>query len=321
MKKRFLVTGGAGFIGSNITGRLVADGYPVTVLDNLSEGKRENLSAVMQKITFIKGDIRNDKDLDKALQGVTYVLHQAALRSVPKSMTRPLEYNDVNVNGTLRLLIKAREHKVKRVVFASSSSVYGDRKDFPERECDTADPISPYAATKLMGEYYCRLFSASFGLQTVALRYFNVFGPRQSLDNQYAVVIPKFITCILRNEPPPINGDGTQERDFTFIDNVVEANIRAALIGGAGRSGGISGEVFNVACGKANSVIGIVRAVNNILGRNVKPVFKPVRSGDVTKTLADISKLRSRLGIKKFVSFEEGLERTIAWFKEHYRHV
>ena len=313
MKKKFLVTGGAGFIGSHITERLVTSGKKVVVLDSLVEGRLKNLSAVKNKITFIKGDIRREKDLDKALRGVDFVLHQAALRSVPKSMKMPLEYNDVNVNGTLLLLMKAREHGVKRVVYASSSSVYGERNKFPEREAEKPDPISPYAATKLMGEYYCRLFSKSFGLETVALRYFNVFGSRQSLDNQYAVVIPKFITSILNNESPPIHGDGLQTRDFTFIDNVVEANIKAAT------AKGISGEVINVACGSANTVLGIVKKVNKILGKNIKPAFNPEREGDVRKTLADVTKLKTKLGIKNFVDFEKGLEQTVEWFKKSYK--
>lgn len=305
---KFLVTGGAGFIGSNIVERLVKNGHKVIVLDNLCEGDPENLSAIMDKITFIKGDIRNEKDLDKVLRGMDFVLHQAALRSVPKSMERPLEYNDVNVTGTLKLLIKAKEHKIKRVVYASSSSVYGERDNFPEKESDILNPISPYATTKLMGEYYCRLFSNSFGLETVSLRYFNVFGPRQSLENQYAVVIPKFITCILKNENPPVHGDGLQERDFTFIDNVVEANIRAA------ETSKVSGEIINVACGKAHSVLTIVEAVNKILGKNIKPVFESKRIGDVRKTLADIAKLKIKLGINKFIEFEEGIKRTVEWF-------
>ncbi len=304
----YLVTGGAGFIGSNIVEKLVKDGEKVIVLDNLCEGKIENLSSVMDKITFIKGDIREDKDLDKALKGVDFVLHQAALRSVPKSMERPLEYNDVNVNGTLRLLIKAKENKVKRVVYASSSSVYGERDRFPEKEDDSPNPISPYATTKLMGEYYCRLFSNSFGLETVSLRYFNVFGQRQSLDNQYAVVIPKFIICILNDENPPVHGDGLQERDFTFIDNVIEANIKAATT----RS--ISGEIFNVACGESHTVLSIVDAVNRILEKDIKPIFKPRRAGDVRKTLADVTKLKTKLEIKDFIQFEEGLKRTVEWF-------
>jgi nucleoside-diphosphate-sugar epimerase len=305
----YLVTGGAGFIGSNIVERLVKTGEEVVVLDNLCEGKLKNLSSVKDKITFIKGDIRNEKDLDKALKGVDFVLHQAALRSVPKSMKRPLEYNDVNVNGTLKLLIKAKEHKVKRLVFASSSSVYGERDKFPERESDSVNPISPYAATKLIGEYYCRLFSNSFGLETVSLRYFNVFGPRQSLDNQYAVVIPKFIACILNNESPPVHGDGLQERDFTFVANVIEANIKAAA------AKDISGKIFNVACGSATSVLSIVDAVNAILGKNIKPVFESKRPGDIRKTIADIRELKTKLGINNFIRFDEGLKRTIKWFK------
>lgn len=309
MKKKFLVTGGAGFIGSNIVERLVKRGEKVIVLDNLLEGRLENLLAVKNKITFIKGDIRRERDLDKALRGVDFVLHQAALRSVPKSMKMPLEYNDVNVKGTLLLLMKAREHRVKRVVYASSSSVYGERNRFPEKESDTPSPISPYAVTKLIGEHYCRLFSKSFGLETVSLRYFNVFGPRQSLDNQYAVVIPKFITCILENEAPPVYGDGLQERDFTYVDNVVEANIKATI------ASEVSGQVFNIACGSANTVLNIVGKINKILGKNIKPALEPKRTGDVRKTLADITKLKDKLGITSFVQFDEGLKRTIEWFK------
>lgn len=306
---KFLITGGAGFIGSNIASSLVKRGEEVIVLDNLSEGKIENLDSVINNIKFIEGDIRNESDLEKAMEGVDFILHQAALRSVPKSMTRPLEYNDVNVNGTLKLLIKAKEKKIKRVVFASSSSVYGEKDKFPEREEDNVNPISPYASTKLIGEYYCKLFSNSFGLETVSLRYFNVFGPRQSLENQYAVVIPKFITCILKDESPPIHGDGKQERDFTFVENVIEANIKGAI------TPNISGEVLNVACGKATSVIGIVDSVNKILNKKIKPLFGPKREGDVRKTLADTAKLKKKLGIKKFISFEDGLHKTIEYFK------
>lgn len=312
MKKcmKFLVTGGAGFIGSNIAEKLAGEGHAVIVLDNLVEGKLENLSPIKDKITFIKGDIREEKDLDRALKGVDFVLHQAALRSVPKSMERPIEYNDVNVNGTLKLLIKAKEHKIKRLVFASSSSVYGQRDTFPEKETDPTNPISPYATTKLVGEYYCKLFSNSYGLETVSLRYFNVFGPKQSLDNQYAVVIPKFIVCILNNQPPPVHGDGLQERDFTFIDNVVKANISAS------QARGVSGEVFNVACGSSNTVLDIVDKVNSILGKKIKPMLEPTRAGDVRKTLADIKKLKTKLGIKDFVDFKEGLKRTVDWFSQ-----
>ena len=310
-KNKFLVTGGAGFIGSNIAEQLVRDGHEVIVLDNLCAGRLENLGAVIGRITFIKGDIRNEKDIDKALEGADFVLHQAALRSVPKSMERPLEYNDVNVSGTLKLLIKAREHKIRRVVYASSSSVYGEREKFPEKEEDSVNPISPYATTKLLGEYYLRLFSSSFGLETVSLRYFNVFGPKQSLESQYAVVIPKFITCILKGENPPVHGDGLQERDFTFVDNVVLANIKAATVKGIA-----GGSVFNIACGKATTVLGVVDAVNRILNKAIKPVFTPPRPGDVRKTLADVRKLKKILGISDFVRFEDGLKRTVEWFSK-----
>ncbi|OGW74672.1 MAG: Vi polysaccharide biosynthesis protein VipB/TviC [Omnitrophica bacterium RBG_13_46_9] len=307
---KYLVTGGAGFIGSSIAERLVKDGQEVVVLDNLCEGKIGNISSILDKIVFIKGDIRNESDLDKALQGVDFVLHQAALRSVPKSMENPLEYNDVNVVGTLKVLMNAKRHRVKKVVFASSSSVYGERDKFPEMEEDAVNPISPYAATKLMGEYYCRLFSISYGLETVSLRYFNVFGPKQSLENQYAVVIPKFITCILHDENPPIHGDGLQERDFTFVDNVVAANIKAATIKG------LSGQAVNVACGRAVSILSIVDSVNKILGKDIKPVFTPKRPGDVRKSLADIARLKANLGMENLVQFEAGLERTIEWFRQ-----
>ena len=308
-KRKFLVTGGAGFIGSHIAEHLVRKGEKVVILDNLSNGKMENIKPFQKKITFIKGDIRKDADLDKALKGVDYCLHQAALRSVPKSMEQPLEYDDVNVKGTLKLLLKAKEHKIKRLVFASSSSVYGEKTKFPQRESDSTNPISPYASTKLMGEYYCRLFSTSFGLETVSLRYFNVFGPRQSLENQYAVVIPKFITCILNDERPPIHGDGRQERDFSFVENIVNANLKAAT------TKGISGEIVNVACGKSYSVVCLAEKINRILGKNIKPVFGPPRAGDVRKTVADITKLRTKLGLKKLIHFDEALKRTVEWFK------
>jgi nucleoside-diphosphate-sugar epimerase len=307
---KYLVTGGAGFIGSNIVEELVKQGQDVVVLDNLSEGKIENIEPFLKKITFIEGDIRSDKDLRKAFVGIDYVLHQAALRSVPKSMTMPLEYNDVNVTGTLNVLKNAADRKVKKFVFASSSSVYGDTEKFPEMETDLPDPISPYAASKLLGEWYCKLFSNIFGLETVSLRYFNVFGPRQSLENQYAVLIPKFATCILNDENPPIFGNGKQERDFTFIQNVVNANIKAAT------TTGIKGEIFNVACGHSITVLDVVAGINKILGKSIEPVFLPKREGDVFKTDADITKLKERLGLNDFVSFEKGLEITVNWFKE-----
>jgi len=309
----YLVAGGAGFIGSNIAEKLVNDGHFVRVLDNFYSGKEENLEFAKglgkDKFELIRGDIRDKDACDKACKGIDYISFQAALRSVPKSMEDPQSYNDVNINGTLFMLQAASKNKVKRFVLASSSSIYGDADRFPEREDHLPLLISPYALSKLTGEYYCRIFSEFFGVETVCLRYFNVFGPRQALDDQYAVVIPKFIHCIMHDQPPPIFGNGKQSRDFTFIDNVVSANILAAT------TPGIKHEIFNVANGKDNSVLDLVAALNKILGKKVKPQFLPLRKGDVFRTSADITKIKKKLGYKPVVSFEEGLEKTVKYFK------
>jgi nucleoside-diphosphate-sugar epimerase len=228
---RFLVTGGAGFIGSHIVRRLIEKGHFVRVLDDFISGKKKNIDPVLNKIELITGDIRDRNTCFKAARGVDFVLHQAALRSVPKSLVNPKEFNEVNIDGTLNMLDAAKEYKVRSFVFASSSSIYGDINIFPEKEGFLSRLISPYALSKLAGEYYCKIFSHHYGLPTACLRYFNVFGPRQALDDEYAVVIPKFIHCILNNDPPPIFGTGKQSRDFTFIENVVEANILAAKRG------------------------------------------------------------------------------------------
>src|SRR3989338_4328192 len=231
---RFLVTGGAGFIGSHIVERLLKDGHFVRVLDNFSSGKEENLNFVKSyqpsaiSYQLIKGDIRDYNTCLKACEGMDYVIHQAALRSVPKSLEMPHEYNQVNIDGTVNMLNVALESKIKRFVFASSSAIYGEAQSFPQKETDPSYLISPYALTKLAGEYYCRIFSKNYGLETVSLRYFNVFGPRQALDDEYAVVIPKFIDCMLNDKNPPVHGDGKQSRDFTFVGNVVDVNILAA---------------------------------------------------------------------------------------------
>jgi len=307
---KFLVTGGAGFIGSHIVDALVRDGNKVRVLDDFSSGKRENLAAVFGKIELLEGDIRDVAKVNKAVSGVDYILHQAGLRSVPKSMLKPHAYNEVNISGTLNILQAAKEAEVKRLVFASSSSIYGETDKFPEKEDAYPLLVSPYALTKLAGEYYCRIFSLMWNLEAVSLRYFNVFGPRQSLENEYAVVIPKFITCMLKDEQPPIHGDGKQTRDFTYVDNVVQANLKAAT------AKGVSGEVFNVACGKANSVLDIVSVVNKILKKSVKPKFTPFRPGDVKNTLADISKAKKLLKFEPMVGFEEGLKKTVEYFKK-----
>jgi len=226
---KYLVTGGAGFIGSNTVDELIAGGSEVVVLDNLSEGKRENIAHHGDKITFIEGDIRDTDTLKKSMEEVDYILHLAALRSVPKSMDKPLEYNEVNVTATLSLLKVAKEAGVKRLVFASSSSIYGDTDKFPQEETDPAAPVSPYAASKLLSEEYCRLFTRAFDFETVCLRFFNVFGPRQSLESQYAVAVPKFVTCIMNDEAPPIYDDGLQSRDFTYVLNVAQALIQASI--------------------------------------------------------------------------------------------
>ncbi|MFZ2603532.1 MAG: SDR family oxidoreductase [Candidatus Omnitrophota bacterium] len=349
---RFLVTGGAGFIGSNIVERLLKEGHFVRVLDNFFSGKRENLaftkkkqfpqssnitaaketvSDFMNNFNLLKGDIRDKSTCDKACAGIDYVLHQAALRSVPKSMKDPESYNEVNINGTLYMLQAAAKNKVKRFVLASSSSVYGDTTKFPEQESDYPLLISPYALSKLAGEYYCRIFSEHFGVETVALRYFNVFGPKQALDDEYAVVIPKFIHCILHDEQPPIFGTGKQSRDFTYIDNVVEANILAATKELTKKQfpqianpkaaketvSEVTHAIFNVANGKDNTVLQLVDYLNKIIGKNIKPKFLPLRAGDVFRTCADISKIKEKLGYTPKVNFEEGLKRTVEYFKRY----
>ena len=310
---KYLVTGGAGFIGSNIAEKLLKEGHFVRVLDNFFSGKRENLNFINEfnlpkNFELIEGDIRDKAACEKACAGMDYVLHQAALRSVPKSLKEPENYNDVNINGTLFMLQAASKAKIKRFVFVSSSSVYGDTDKFPEREDAYPLLISPYALSKLTGEYYCRIFSEFFNLETVCLRYFNVFGQRQALDDEYAVVIPKFIHCILRDEQPPVFGTGKQSRDFTFIENVVQANMLAATVPG------IKHEVFNVANGKDNTVLELVDSLNKIIGKNIQPKLLPVRAGDVFRTCADISKIRKKLGYEPAVSFEVGLKKTVDWF-------
>ena len=306
----YLVTGGAGFIGSHIVERLIKEEQKVRIIDNFSSGKLENISHVLDKIELIEADIRDFGAVKKVTEGIDFVLHQAALRSVPKSLDNPHEFNAVNIDGTLNLLKASLENKVKRLVFASSSSIYGDTESFPEKEVDLPKLISPYALTKLAGEYYCRIFSKNYGLETVSLRYFNVFGSRQALDDEYAVVIPKFITCMLKDEPAPIHGTGKQSRDFTFVENVVEANILATT------APEIKCELINIANGKDSSILDLVSVLNKIMKKNIKPIFTPPRSGDVFRTLADISKAKRLLNFKPQIDFEEGLRLTVKWFQE-----
>jgi len=306
---KFLVTGGAGFIGSHIVEALVKMKHFVRVVDNFSSGRKKNLKNIINKIELIKGDIRSQSTCIRATRDIDFVLHQAALRSVPKSMKNPKEYNEVNINGTLNMLEAALKNKVKCFVFASSSSVYGNMNNFPEKEDFLPQPISPYALTKLTGEHYCRMFSHHYGLPTASLRYFNVFGPRQALDDEYAVVIPKFINCIFNDEPPPIYGTGRQSRDFTYVDNVVAANILAA------QKIKFSARVFNVGCGRDYSILGLVKILNKIMHKNIKPVFLKPRPADVFKTKADISNIVKELGYEPRIDFVKGLELTIKYFK------
>ncbi len=305
----YLVTGGAGFIGSNIVEELVRRGQKVRVLDSFITGKRENLDPFLSRIEVIKGDIRDELALKRALKGIDYVIHQAALRSVPKSVDDPFTTNDINVFGTLNLLMAAKKAGVKRVVYASSSSVYGEAKRFPQRETDYVSPVSPYGVSKLAAENYCITFARTFGLETVSLRYFNVFGPRQNPESKYSAVIPAFLFTMAEGKSPVVDWDGEQSRDFTYVANVVAANLRACTVKG------ISGRVFNVACGTTTSVNDIVAEINKILGTRIKAKYAPKRKGDVRKTKADIGKMKRLLGIKNVIGFEEGMKLTVDWFR------
>ena len=310
----YLVTGGAGFIGSNLAESLLSAGNRVRVLDNFLTGKRENLAGFAEKFggafELIEGDLRDMAAVRKAADGVEYVLHQGALPSVPRSVADPSLTNDINVGGTVNMLIAARDAGVRRVVFAASSSAYGDTPELPKRESMTPNPKSPYAAQKLAGEYYMRIFHEVYGLETVSLRYFNVFGPRQDPTSTYAAVIPRFIACVLSGIEPTVYGDGLQTRDFTYIDNVVEANLRACH---APRTE--CGKVYNIACGERISLLDILESVYGLAARRVPPKFEPPRPGDVRDSLADITMAQSRLGYAPKVAFSAGLSRTFDYFR------
>ena len=314
MSELYLVTGGAGFIGSHIVERLVQEGQHVRVIDNLSTGKRKNIEPFLEKIEFIEGDVRDLELVRKAMDGVDYVLHQAAVPSVPRSVKDPLTTNAVNVEGTLNILIAARDAGVKRVVYASSSSVYGDTPTLPKQEGMKPQPRSPYAVSKLAGEFYCQVFYHVYGLETVVLRYFNVFGPRQDPESQYAAVVPKFITALLRNEPPTIFGDGEQSRDFTYVENVVEANLLATQAKGTD----VAGQVFNIACGTRITINKLAQMLAEIIGVDpeLEPHYAPPRPGDVRHSLADISKGQEFLGYHVKVDLFEGLKRTVDWYRQ-----
>ncbi|HZO90853.1 MAG TPA: SDR family oxidoreductase [Chthonomonadaceae bacterium] len=306
-----LVTGGAGFIGSHLVRRLIAEGHEVTVLDNLSTGSRANLAEVEPAIRFVEGDIRHQGLLARLMSGIDYVFHQAALPSVPRSIADPAASHDVNVNGTLNLLLAAREAGVRRVICAASSSAYGNTAVLPKVESMPATPRSPYAVTKYVGELYCQVFHQVYGLETVALRYFNVFGPRQSPRSQYAAAVPRFIHALLHREPPVIYGDGEQTRDFTYVENVVDANLRAALA----PAEAVAGQVFNIGCGDRISLNRLVAELQEILGVSIPPRYEPSRTGDVRDSQADIAKARQAFGYTPAIGLAEGLRRTVAWFQ------
>jgi UDP-N-acetylglucosamine 4-epimerase len=307
---RYLVTGGAGFIGSHIAEELATNGSFVRVVDNFLTGKEENIAAFLEGIELIRGDIRDLELCRKAVKDVDYVLHQAALPSVPRSVEDPLLTNVINIEGTLNILLASRETSVKKVILASSSSVYGDDEHLPKREGLEGNPLSPYAVTKLAGEKYCQVFSEIYGLPTVCLRYFNVFGPRQDPYSQYAAVIPNFITRLLSDKPPIVHGDGEQSRDFTHVSNIVEANLKAA------HAPDVSGQVFNLGNGVQTTVNDLAKTLTELIKKNIEPVHEEERPGDVKHSFADISKAKDLLGYTPRVSLKDGLLSTIEWFRD-----
>jgi UDP-N-acetylglucosamine/UDP-N-acetyl-alpha-D-glucosaminouronate 4-epimerase len=312
---RYLVTGGAGFIGSHLVERLVRDGAEVTVLDDLSTGQREHIRAFRDRIRFLRGDAARLEMCRRAMQGVDYVLHHAAVTSVPRSTRNPLAAHEANVTGTLNILLAAQEAKVRRVVYAGSTAAYGDSDELPTHEGILPRPLSAYAASKLAGEAYCQAFWRTHGLETVVLRYFNIFGPRQSLESQYGAVVPLFIAAALRGEPPVIYGDGGQTRDFTFVSNVVEANLLACHAP-AERA---AGEVFNIGYGTATSIQELWRQVADLVGAEVEPLHDAARAGDVRHSVASIARARDHLGYVPTVNLEQGLRPTVAYFRERVR--
>ena len=327
----YLVTGGAGFIGSNIADHLVKRGDLVRVLDNFTTGKRKNIAHLLkgENFSLVEGDIRDLEVVKKSVSGCDFVLHQAAVPSVPRSIEDPITSNEVNVGGTLNVLVAARDEGVKRVVFASSSSVYGNQgnpEGTSQRERDksldgnqeqtskkedlTPEPLSPYAITKLTGEHYCKIFSQIYGLQTVMLRYFNIFGPRQDPLSEYAAVIARFILAMLDGRAPTIFGDGEQRRDFTYIENVVKANLKAC------EAKGCAGRVVNIGCGRAYSINELAKRINQVLQTEIEPVYDEPRKGDVMYSLADISRAEELLGYRAEVDFFEGLKRSVQWLQK-----
>ncbi len=310
-QKRVLVTGGAGFIGSNLVDGLLASGeYRVRVLDNFSTGHRKNIEHCLSDIELIEGDMRDMETVEAAVEGVDAILHEAALPSVPRSIKAPITSNEVNVGGTVKLFSSAQKAGVKRIIIASSSSVYGNTLELPKRETMTPQPMSPYAVTKLADEHYLRVFSSLYDIDALAFRYFNVFGPRQDPHSQYSGVIAKFMQAALGAGECTVNGDGLQSRDFTFVANVVDANLRAL------EADGLKGQAVNIACGGRISLLDLMHAIEAASGRKLMPLFGPDRSGDVRDSQADITEVHKLLGYEPLVSFGEGIERTFAWYRQ-----
>ena len=310
----FLVTGGAGFIGSNLCEAILSMGYKVRCLDDLSTGKQENVDLFIdnENYSFIKGDIRDLDTCMEACKGVDFVLHEAAWGSVPRSIEMPLFYEEVNIRGTLNMLEAARQQGVKKFVYASSSSVYGDHPTLPKKEGQEGNVLSPYALTKKTDEEYAKLYTKLYGLDTYGLRYFNVFGRRQNPEGAYAAVIPKFIKQLMNDEAPTINGDGKQSRDFTYIENVIEANLKACKA-----SSEVAGEAFNIAYGGREYLIDIYYDLCKALGKDIEPKFGPNRKGDIRHSNADITKAKNMIGYNPEYSFSEGLNLAIGWYKEN----
>lgn len=304
----YVVTGGGGFIGSHIVEELLRRKQTVKIIDNFSTGKRENIKPFERDVDVLEADIAETSDLKRFLSGADFVIHQAAIPSVPKSILDPLKSHHANVDGTLALLIACRDAGVRRVVYASSSSLYGDSPTLPKHERMMPKPLSPYGAQKLFGEIYCQVFTRAYGLETVSLRYFNVFGPRQDATSQYSGVLALFIPAVLGGRSPTIHGDGLQSRDFTYVQNVVEANLLACT------AEKVAGEAFNIACGDRITVNSMFQQITGIAGKEIAPVYDAPRPGDIKHSQADITKAREQLGYEPRVHFDEGLRRTIEWY-------
>jgi nucleoside-diphosphate-sugar epimerase len=309
-KPLYIVTGGAGFIGSHLAATLVERGDRVRVIDNFITGNPANISPIASRIEFVNADIVDFSAIRPAFEGADVVFHQAAIPSVPRSVAEPRLNHDANINGTFNVLMAARDAKVRRVVYAASSSVYGGTTQLPKTEEMPPAPLSPYAVAKLVGEYYCQVFARTYGMEAVALRYFNVFGPRQDPTSAYSGVISKFITSLLAGERPVIYGDGEQTRDFTYVDHVVDANLRAARVAEA------NGEIMNIGTGHKLTLNQLLATLQKVIGTNLEPRYEAPRSSEPRDSQADISRARRIIGYQPFVPFEEGLERTVAWYRQ-----